>query len=70
VLLFFWWVVFQPGLVGQLPLMQANASSSVLGPPTVSAAFINQVLSVYHSPAEGLGQVLYDDGVTYGIDPV
>ena len=70
-LLFFWWVVSQPGLVGQLlVVVQANASSSVLGPPTISAAFINQVLSVYHSPAEGLGQALYDDGIQYGIDPV
>ena len=71
VLLFFWWVVSQPGLVGQLPVMvQANASSSVLGPPTVSAEFINQVLAAYHSPAEGLGQALYNDGIQYGIDPV
>jgi hypothetical protein len=69
-LLFFWWVVSQPGLVGQLLVVQANASSLVLGPPTVSAAFINQVLAAYHSPAEGLGQALYDNGVTYGIDPV
>ena len=70
-LLFFWWVVSQPGLVGQLlVVVQANASSSVLGPPTVSAAFINQVLAAYHSPAEGLGQALYNDGIQYGIDPV
>ena len=70
-LLFFWWVVSQPGLVGQLlVVVQANASSSVLGPPTVSAAFINQVLSAYHSPAAGLGQALSDDGVSAGIDPV
>ncbi len=70
-LLFFWWVVSQPALVGQLAVVvQANASSSVLGPPTVSAAFVNQVLAAYHSPAEGLSQVLYDDGIESGIDPV
>ena len=42
----------------------------VLGVPTVSAAFINQVLAVYHSPARGTGQALYSLGVQYGIDPV
>ena len=43
---------------------------SVLGPPTVSAAFMNQVLAAAHSPAAGKGQALYSDGVRYGIDPV
>ncbi len=42
---------------------------SVLGKPTISAAFLNQVLASYHSPAEGRGQALYDLGVKYGIDP-
>src|SRR6266567_855042 len=61
-LLFFWWVVSPPG--------QGAASYPLLGPPTISSAFINQVLSAYHSPAQGLGQVLSADGVTSGIDPV
>ena len=43
---------------------------SVLGKPTISAAFINQVLASYHSPTAGMGQALYDLGVKYGIDPV
>src|SRR5436309_10532110 len=43
---------------------------SVLGAPTVSAAFINSVLAAAHSPAAGKGQALYDDGIKYGIDPV
>jgi hypothetical protein len=42
---------------------------SVLGKPTISAAFINEVLAAYHSPAAGKGQALYDLGVQYGIDP-
>jgi hypothetical protein len=42
---------------------------SVLGKPTLSVAFMNKVLSYYHSPAAGLAQYLYDDGVKYGIDP-
>ncbi|HLI06233.1 MAG TPA: hypothetical protein VKV40_06685 [Ktedonobacteraceae bacterium] len=42
---------------------------SVLGKPTISAAFINEVLAAYHSPAAGTGQDLYNLGVKYGIDP-
>jgi hypothetical protein len=42
---------------------------SVLGQPTITADFINQVLAAYHSPAAGKGQTLYDLGVKYGIDP-
>src|SRR6266568_119536 len=52
------------------PLLQRTSSYSVLGPPTVSATFINQVLASYHSPAAGKGQALFDDGVKYGIDPI
>ena len=82
-LLVFWWLVTQAGpsglaLLVHLPLpwspaspsSQNEQSSSVLGPPTVSAAFIDRVLAAYHSPAAGLGQALYDDGVSTGIDPV
>jgi Mannosyl-glycoprotein endo-beta-N-acetylglucosaminidase len=42
---------------------------SVMGKPTITAAFINEVLAAYHSPAAGTGQALYDLGVKYGIDP-
>ena len=45
-----------------------SSSSSILGPPSLSVAFINRVLSAYHSPASGLGSVLYQDSLTYGID--
>src|SRR6266516_4305998 len=82
-LLIFWWLVTQAGLSSlaflvPLPIIWSPASpssqheqfSSVLGPPSVSATFINRVLAAYHSPAAGLGQALYDDGVNTGIDPV
>jgi hypothetical protein len=82
-LLVFWWVVTQAGPSGlafleHLPVAWSPASPSsqheqsyaVLGPPSVEASFINRVLSAYRSPAAGLGQVLYDDGVSTGIDPV
>jgi hypothetical protein len=42
---------------------------SVLGKPTLTVAFINEVLAAYNSPASGKGQALYDLGVQYGIDP-
>ena len=70
-LLVFWWLVTQAGpsslaLLVHLPIVWSPASpsfqneqpSSVLGPPTVSAAFINRVLSAYHSPTAGLGRLL------------
>ncbi len=82
-LLVFWWLVTQAGPPGLAllvhlsivwspasPSSQHEQSYSVLGPPTVSTAFINRVLAVYHSPAAGLGQALYDDGLRTGIDPV
>jgi hypothetical protein len=82
-LLVFWWLVTQAGpsslaFLMHLPIVwfptspssQHEPSSSVLGPPSVSATFINRVLAAYRSPAAGLGQVLYDDGVRTGIDPV
>jgi hypothetical protein len=51
-------------------LVQQASSYSVLGSPTVSAAFMNQVLAANHSPAAGKGQALFDYGVQYGVDPV
>lgn len=42
---------------------------SIIGKPTITADFINQVLSSYHSPATGKGQTLYKLGISYGIDP-
>jgi hypothetical protein len=55
---------------------QATASASqgatpytVVASPSLPVAFIDQVLSTYHSPAAGKGQSLYDLGKQYGIDP-
>ncbi|GCE26502.1 hypothetical protein KDA_19860 [Dictyobacter alpinus] len=48
----------------------ATGPYAVMGKPTVSADFINKVLSNAGSPAAGKGQVFYDLGVQYGIDPV
>jgi hypothetical protein len=51
-------------------LPAASSSWSLVGAPSVSAAFMNQVLTAYHSPAVGLGDRLYADGLRTGIDPV
>ena len=42
---------------------------SVVGKPSLSVDFMNQVLAYYHSPAAGKAQALYDDGLKYGLDP-
>jgi len=51
------------------PIIAATGPYAVMGKPTISAAFINQVLAAYNSPAAGKGQALYDMGVKYQIDP-
>lgn len=50
--------------------MSSDDSYTVTGAPTISAEFMDRVLSAYGSPAAGTGQALYDLGVHYGIDPV
>jgi hypothetical protein len=49
---------------------QISGRYNVVGSPSISADFIDRVLAAYNSPAAGKGQALYDDGVTYNIDPV
>jgi len=41
---------------------------SVVGPNSLSVAFMNKVLAYYHSPAAGKAQALWDEGVKYGLD--
>jgi len=57
-------------IVNKKPIPVHNGPYSVLGKPTISASFINQVLASYNSPTAGKGQTLYNLGVKYGIDPV
>ena len=62
-----------PSVVSSSALSAAVAPSSgedVRGHPSLSADFVNQVLTTYRSPAAGLGQVFYDDALHYGIDDV
>ena len=46
-----------------------HGSYNVVGKPTITANFINRVLSVSGSPVAGAGQTLYALGVEYEIDP-
>jgi hypothetical protein len=57
-------------IVNKKPIPVHTGPYSVLGKPTITADFINQVLASYNSPAAGKGQMLYNLGVKYGIDPV
>src|SRR5260370_4561867 len=62
------WEQEQP-MAPKNPIHPQVGPYSVLGRPSISVDFINQVLAAYHSPAAGKGQALYDLGVKYGIDP-
>ncbi len=42
---------------------------TVVGPPTIDAAFVERVLKKYNSPAAGTGPVWIALGEKYGIDP-
>lgn len=57
-----WW----QGFYAILTPMQFN----IMGPPTISATYINSILANGHSPAAGLGQTIINLGKQYGIDPV
>ncbi|GCE04780.1 glucosaminidase domain-containing protein [Dictyobacter aurantiacus] len=45
-------------------------SDRLVGPPSVTAAFMNTILEQAGSPAKGLGSSLYELGKETGIDPV
>lgn len=58
------------GVTYQITLVVFAPQHSILGKPTMSAAWIDRVLAAAHSPAVGTGKALYTLGVHYGIDPV
>src|SRR6266567_3102749 len=70
-LIVIWWLTrtnslaYQSIGVGNQPSQAYN----VIGQPSLSADFINQVLDHYHSPAAGKGQALYNSGAKFGLDP-
>jgi hypothetical protein len=49
---------------------QHSQPYTVTGKPSLSAAFVNQVLAQAHSPATGTGQALYDLSVKYTVDDI
>jgi Mannosyl-glycoprotein endo-beta-N-acetylglucosaminidase. len=46
------------------------SGTSVVGGPSLSAAFVNQVLTNAGSPAQGLGDTFYSMSQRYGIDDI
>jgi hypothetical protein len=60
----------QVSVVVPLGSQFADPTYTVVGPPTITAEFIDRVLTAYGSPAAGTGQALYELGVQDGIDPV
>ncbi len=54
----------------QLTVVPLASSSSVIGSPSLSAAFIDRVLATYGSPVVGLGRALYADSRQFHIDDV
>jgi Mannosyl-glycoprotein endo-beta-N-acetylglucosaminidase len=46
-----------------------SSGVSVVAKPSISPTKIDAVLRQYNSPALGIGQVMYDLGLKYGIDP-
>lgn len=47
----------------------ANGQYNLMRNPTIDPAQINRILAQYKSPATGSGQIIYDLGLRYGIDP-
>src|SRR5216683_4868453 len=64
------WLNSNEPLPPKKPIPTNPGPYSVLGKPTITVDFINQVLASYNSPAAGKGQALYNYGVKYGIDPI
>jgi hypothetical protein len=60
----------QQGVTYSISLDMRQANHSVLGRPTLSAAFMDRVLVAAHSPAAGTGQDFYRLSIQYGIDDV
>src|SRR5437868_570558 len=46
-----------------------SGSDSVVGSPSISSQYVENVLSSNDSPAKGTGYALYNLGIQYNIDP-
>jgi hypothetical protein len=65
----FTWLISRSTAPVNKPFVPPPSKYSVVGKPSIEVDFINQVLDQYDSPAHGKGQVLYDYGIKYHIDP-
>ena len=70
------WLSYECVLVALLPSshpvsappLTSASGDSIVGGPSLSASFVDQVLAHAGSPAAGTGQALYDLSVTYHVD--
>jgi hypothetical protein len=46
----------------------SSTGTSILGRPSLSASFLENVLTLAHSPAQGTGQTFYTESLRTGID--
>ncbi len=64
------WTPSEAGPRGNIETFRPVQGDLVMkGPPTITAEKIDEVLKSYGSPAAGLGQLIYDEGVRTGINP-
>lgn len=58
-----------PALAHAAPAAGTHSTNdTVTGAPSLSPAFLNQILALAHSPAQGTGQALYDLSRQYQVD--
>ncbi|MDZ4832696.1 MAG: glucosaminidase domain-containing protein [Candidatus Melainabacteria bacterium] len=60
--------MFRTGRAGDVPPPIAG-DMAMKGPPTITPEKIDEVLKSFDSPAAGLGQHIFDEGVKRGINP-
>ena len=60
----------QPLTTSIAPITSTTGDYRVTGKPTITAAHIDSILRVAHSPAVGTGNAMYAYGVAYAIDPI
>ncbi|MBA2394231.1 MAG: glucosaminidase domain-containing protein [Ktedonobacteraceae bacterium] len=57
-----------PSSASASSLSSSSTGTSILGRPSLSASFIENVLTLAHSPAQGTGQTFYTESLHTGID--
>ena len=64
------WNTLSFASISQDPRFRPPGTTLIVGPPTISAARIDEILRLYNSPAVGTGQIWIDEGIQTNINPV